>query len=41
MWDYSRMAMNGNPGIWALFSFQKDKSDCFGQIELIEVLKQL
>lgn len=41
MWDYSRSAMNGSPGIWTHVSFRKDKSDCFPQVELAEVLKKL
>jgi hypothetical protein len=39
MWDYSRAAMNGSPGIFTHVSFRKDKSDCFPQVELVEVLK--
>ncbi len=38
MWDYSRMAMNGNPGIWTHGSYRKDKSDCFPQLELIKTI---
>ncbi len=38
MWDYSRMAMNGNPGIWTHVSYRKDKSDCFPQLELIKTI---
>ena len=41
IWDYSRMAMKGIPGIYSHVSFRKDKSDCFPQMELIEILKQL
>jgi N-acetyl-anhydromuramyl-L-alanine amidase AmpD len=41
MWDYSRSAMNGSPGIWTHVSYRKDKSDCFPQVELVEVLKGL
>ena len=41
MWDYSRLAMNGNPGIYSHTSFRKDKSDCFPQKELIEILSEL
>ena len=35
MWDYSRSAMNGIPGIWTHVSFRKDKSDCFPHEEMI------
>jgi N-acetyl-anhydromuramyl-L-alanine amidase AmpD len=38
MWEYSRMAMKGNPGIYTHVSFRKDKSDCFPQQELIDML---
>lgn len=38
MWGYSRMAMKGNHGIYTHVSFRKDKSDCFLQQELIEML---
>ena len=41
MWEYSRMAMKGNPGIYTHVSFRKDKSDCFPQFELIEKLNNL
>ena len=41
MWDYSRMAMNGNPGIYTHVSFRKDKSDCFPQLDLIGNIKNL
>ncbi|MES2588837.1 MAG: peptidoglycan recognition family protein [Bacteroidota bacterium] len=41
MWDYSRMAIKGIPGIYSHVSFRKDKSDCFPQKELIEILKQI
>lgn len=39
MWDYSRMAMSGNPGIWTHVSFRKDKSDCFTQKDMIKIIK--
>ncbi len=39
IWEYSRMAMNGNPGIYTHISYRKDKSDCFPQKELVSVLK--
>jgi N-acetyl-anhydromuramyl-L-alanine amidase AmpD len=41
MWDYSRSAMNGSPGIWTHVSFRKDKSDCFPQIELIKTIQHM
>lgn len=41
MWEYSRMAMKGNPGIYTHVSYRKDKSDCFPQKELIEMLDKL
>ena len=41
MWDYSRMAMNGNPGIYTHVSFRKDKSDCFLQNEFIYSLLEI
>ena len=41
MWDYSRSAINGSPGIFTHVSFRKDKSDCFPQEDLVEVLKKL
>jgi N-acetyl-anhydromuramyl-L-alanine amidase AmpD len=41
MWDYSRSAMNGSSGIWTHVSFRKDKSDCFPQDELVDLIKNL
>jgi N-acetyl-anhydromuramyl-L-alanine amidase AmpD len=42
MWEYSRSsALCGSPGIWSHTSFRKDKSDCFPQKELIEVIQKL
>lgn len=41
MWEYSRSAMNGSPGIWSHTSFRKDKSDCFPQKELGETISKL
>ena len=41
MWEYSRSAMNGSPGIYTHVSFRKDKSDCSPQKELIEILPYL
>jgi N-acetyl-anhydromuramyl-L-alanine amidase AmpD len=38
MWYYSRSAMNGSPGIWTHVSYRKDKSDCFPQSDLVEML---
>jgi N-acetyl-anhydromuramyl-L-alanine amidase AmpD len=39
MWEYSRSAMNGSPGIWSHTSFRKDKSDCFPQKDFIKSLR--
>jgi hypothetical protein len=41
MWEYSRSAMNGSPGIYSHLSFRKDKSDCFPQKELIAIIQNL
>ena len=41
LWDYSRSAINGSPGIWTHVSYRKDKSDCFPQIELIKTIQNL
>lgn len=41
MWDYSRSAINGSPGIFTHVSYRKDKSDCFPQIELIKTIQNL
>jgi N-acetyl-anhydromuramyl-L-alanine amidase AmpD len=41
MWDISRLALAGSPGIYTHVSFRKDKSDCHPQVELINVTKDL
>jgi hypothetical protein len=41
MWEYSKIALNGSPGIWSHSSFRKDKSDCFPQKELMQVIEEL
>ena len=41
MWDISRSALSGNPGIYTHVSFRKDKSDCHPQEELIELFSKL
>ncbi len=41
IWDYSRMAMKGNPGIYTHVSFRKDKSDCFPQSDLTRIIMDL
>lgn len=41
MWDYSKMAMNINPGIFTHVSFRKDKSDCFPLDDLIKKIQEL
>ena len=41
MWDISRSAVSGSPGIYTHVSFRKDKSDCHPQLELIKLLKDL
>jgi N-acetyl-anhydromuramyl-L-alanine amidase AmpD len=41
MWEYSRSAMNGSPGIFSHTSFRKDKSDCFPQKEIIQIIDQI
>ena len=41
MWDISRSALSGRPGIYTHASFRKDKSDCHPQDELIEILNTL
>ena len=38
MWDISKLALSGNPGIYTHVSFRKDKSDCHPQKELLEIL---
>jgi N-acetyl-anhydromuramyl-L-alanine amidase AmpD len=41
MWDVSKEALSGKPGIWTHTSYRSDKSDCHPQPELIEMLKNL
>jgi N-acetyl-anhydromuramyl-L-alanine amidase AmpD len=41
MWDISKNALDGNPGIWAHVSYRPDKSDCHPQAELVQMLKSL
>lgn len=41
MWNVSNKALNGKKGIWTHVSFRSDKSDCFPQPELVEMLKSL
>ncbi len=41
MWGNSKSAMKGSPGIWSHSSFRKDKSDCFPQKELIQIIDEL
>lgn len=41
MWDLSKGALTGEPGVWTHTSYRPDKSDCHPQTELIEMLKSL
>ncbi len=41
MWDLSKRAMSGTPGIWSHISCRLDKSDLHPQPELIDGLKRL
>jgi len=41
MWDLSRDALGGKPGIWTHVSYRLDKSDCHPQPELIQMLQSL
>lgn len=41
MWDISKDALSGKPGIWTHVCYREDKSDCHPQPELIEMLKSL
>lgn len=41
MWDVSKKALSGEPGIYTHVSYRPDKSDCHPQAELIEMLKSL
>jgi N-acetyl-anhydromuramyl-L-alanine amidase AmpD len=41
MWDISEKALRGDAGIWTHVSFRKDKSDCYPDKRLIQMLKSL
>jgi N-acetyl-anhydromuramyl-L-alanine amidase AmpD len=41
MWDISKKALAGEPGIYTHVSYRKDKSDLFPQEEVITMLKSL
>lgn len=41
MWDVSKNALSGKPGIYTHVSYRSDKSDCIPQLELINMLKSL
>ena len=41
MWDYSPKAVAGAGGLWTHVSYRKDKSDCYPNPKLIEMLKGL
>lgn len=41
MWDISKKALSGTAGIWTHVSFRKDKSDCYPDERLINMLKEL
>lgn len=41
MWDVSKDALAGKPGIWTHVSYRPDKSDCFPQTELINMLQNI
>ncbi len=41
MWDISKEAMKGNPGIYTHVSYRTDKSDCHPYPELINLLQNL
>jgi len=41
MWDVSKDALGGKPGIWSHVSFRPDKSDVMPQPELISALQRL
>lgn len=41
MWNVSKKALDGTPGIWSHCSFRSDKSDCHPQPELIKTLMAL
>jgi N-acetyl-anhydromuramyl-L-alanine amidase AmpD len=41
MWDINKDAMTGKEGVYTHTSFRTDKSDCFPQVEMIDMLKSL
>ncbi len=41
MWDVSKNALSGKPGIWSHTSFRDDKSDIHPQSELVTMLTKL
>jgi N-acetyl-anhydromuramyl-L-alanine amidase AmpD len=41
MWEVSKRALKGEPGVWSHTSYRYDKSDIHPQAELIEMLKSL
>jgi len=41
MWDMSKNALSGKPGVYTHVSYRPDKSDCHPQPELVEMLKSL
>ena len=41
MWDVSKLALQGFPGIWSHVSYRGDKSDPHPQPELVSMLKRL
>lgn len=41
MWDVSKDALMGKPGVWSHTSYRPDKSDIFPQPELIQMLQGL
>lgn len=41
MWEVSHRALRGEKGIWTHNSYRPDKSDCFPQKELVQMLKEL
>lgn len=41
LWDVSKNALGGVPGIWSHVSYRQDKSDLMPQPEMIDMLKSL
>lgn len=41
MWEVSKAALQGEPGVWSHVSYRSDKSDCCPQPELIAMLQSL